>query len=156
MRYKTKISEAHVNYLEHQRSKPLGSFGPPEIRESLKMLLAGKLPRKKPDPHKYYTQGQIFRCYNRPRLTVELDIAVAEKRQILKAEPTPASHDSRAPAVEFLIDGHGYPLGYYMDNHVCNKWCSADGGDPCPGMVFRKAKSEKSEKSGRKISRKQA
>lgn len=138
MRTTSKISEAHVNYLEHQLGRKLGSFTHEEIRGAVKLLLAGKLPKRKPDPRKFYTRGQAFICYNRPRQRVELDLTKREIEKIAKAAPTPMSRDARAPKLEFLIDEHAYPLSYYIDNHKCDKWCSAEGGDPCPGKVFQK------------------
>ncbi len=130
-----RLSEAHVNYLEHQLCKPLGSFGAEEIRGALGLLFKGKLPAHKPGSQ-YNQSGQAFTVYNQPRRRIEMLLTAADRKKLQEAEPTSISRAGSIP-LEFLIDCHAAPLGYYIENHKCSPpWCSADGADPCPGMVF--------------------
>ena len=119
-----RISRAHLDYLDHQSGRPLGSGTPEQIRDSVKRLLAGTLPKRGVGKN-YEQSGREFVSYGLPRERIEFWFSRKEERALLMVECR-----NGETLIESSIRAHAESLGYRLVNHTCDKWCSRE----CPGQ----------------------
>lgn len=120
-----RISPAHIEYLEHQEGRRLGSSTDEETRCAIFRMLRGELPERKPTPA-HRQMGQEFLCLNRPRERVSITLTRAQQRQLFNdAIARPGE-----TALEVNVRAHAEKLGYRLTHHTCDKWCAANCAGP--------------------------